>query len=61
MLILLTFMGFIFSILLAGAPWIAQHKELLIPYLKDPFAVDCFSTDVSWSGWEPLLVLVTCY
>lgn len=52
MLLLLIFIGFVFSVLLIGAPWIAQHKNLLIPYLKDPFAVDCLHTPVLWNGFE---------
>jgi hypothetical protein len=55
MLLLITFIGFLFSLLLTAAPWLAQHKQLLIPYLKDPFAVDCLSVDVIWQGWEFLI------
>lgn len=52
LLVLIMLIGGIFSLLLVAAPWLAQHKELLIPYLSDPFAVDCLNTDVSWSGYE---------
>lgn len=51
----LAFIGMIFSLLLMGLPIIAQHKELLIPYLKDPFAVACLKTNVHWSGYEFLI------
>ena len=47
--------GIIFSLLLFLAPWIAQHKEILIPYLKDPFAVDCLKTEVHWNGYESFI------
>jgi hypothetical protein len=51
-------MGSIFSLLLTAAPYIAINKQLLIPLLKDPFAVDCLSTEVHWSGMEPLIGIV---
>ncbi len=51
-LIILILIGSIFSLLLFGAPWLAQNKEFLIPYLKDQFAVDCLSTNVHWTGVE---------
>ncbi len=48
----------IFSILLIGVPLLAAHKELLIPYLKDPFAVACLQTAVKWSGFEFIIGLI---
>ncbi len=54
-LFLLGLTGSFFAILLAGVPWLAQRKELLIPYLDDPFAVDCLRTDVQWNGSEILI------
>jgi hypothetical protein len=57
-LILLGMIGSLFSILLIAVPWLAQHKELLIPYLDDPFAVDCLRTDVQWNGSEILIGIV---
>ncbi|HYV90798.1 MAG TPA: glycosyltransferase family 39 protein [Chitinophagales bacterium] len=51
-LIILVLMGSIFSLLLFGVPWLAQNKEFLIPRLKDPFAIDCLSTNVHWNGTE---------
>jgi len=50
--------GITFSLLLFGAPWLAQHKEALIPYLKDSFAVDCLKTEVHWSGFESSIGIV---
>lgn len=44
--------GFIFSMVLTFLPIIATHKEFLIPYLKDPFAVASLQVPVNWSGYE---------
>ncbi|MEO8414123.1 MAG: glycosyltransferase family 39 protein [Ginsengibacter sp.] len=52
---LLAFMGFVFSLLLAGLPYIAMHKNLVIPYLHDPFAVASLNVPVNWSGYESLI------
>jgi 4-amino-4-deoxy-L-arabinose transferase-like glycosyltransferase len=52
---LLLFFGFLFSLVLAAAPWLAKNSDVLVPYLKDPFAVDCLKTEVAWSGLEPLI------
>ncbi|MEO6167510.1 MAG: glycosyltransferase family 39 protein [Chitinophagales bacterium] len=55
LLILVAIIGGIFSLLLSAAPWLAQHKELLVPYLNDPFALDCLGTEVHWSGYESFI------
>jgi len=44
--------GGLLSLLLIGVPIIAQHKEAIIPYIKDPFAVACLNTPVEWNGFE---------
>ncbi|HSQ44100.1 MAG TPA: hypothetical protein VLM16_03835, partial [Ginsengibacter sp.] len=54
-IILLAFGGFVFSFLLAGLPYVASHKNLLIPYLHDPFAVASLNVPVRWSGYESLI------
>ncbi|MEO5674453.1 MAG: glycosyltransferase family 39 protein [Chitinophagales bacterium] len=51
-LFILTAMSAFFSLLLFAAPLIGEHKEILFPYLKDQFAIDCLLTDVLWKGWE---------
>lgn len=51
-IMILCFTGLIFSLVLTLLPIIATHKELLIPYLKDPFAVACLQVNVYWSGYE---------
>lgn len=50
--ILLVILAVIFSAALTILPFVASHKEWLIPHLDDPFAVACFQTPVSWGGWE---------
>ena len=55
LLILIAIMGFVFSFLLAAVPYIANHHELILPYLKDPFAAASLNVNVSWSGFESLI------
>jgi 4-amino-4-deoxy-L-arabinose transferase-like glycosyltransferase len=55
LLILIAFMGFIFSFLLAALPYIANHHELILPYLKDPFAAASLNVNVHWSGFESFI------
>ena len=55
-LILIT--GTIFSVILIGLPVIVRFKDLLIPYIKDDFAIACLSTPVKWSGYEFLIGVV---
>ena len=55
LLILIAFMGFIFSFLLAALPYVANHHELILPYLKDPFAAASLNVTVHWSGFESFI------
>ncbi len=55
MLILILIMGLVFSFLLAALPYVANHQELILPYLKDPFAAASLGVDVAWSGFESLI------
>ena len=55
LLILIAFMGFIFSFLLAALPYVANHHELILPYLKDPFAKASLNVSVHWSGYESFI------
>ncbi len=57
-IILLAVMGFVFSLLLAGLPYVAAHKDLLIPYLHDAFAVASLNVPVKWSGYESLIGII---
>ncbi|MEO6905818.1 MAG: glycosyltransferase family 39 protein [Ginsengibacter sp.] len=52
LLILILFIGFIFSFLLAALPYVANHHELILPYLKDPFAAASLNINVHWGGFE---------
>lgn len=49
---LLLIIGSIFSMLLTLAPLIANFKDQIIPYIKDPFAVASLQVAVEWQGWE---------
>jgi len=55
LLVLIAFMGFVFSFLLAALPYVANHHELLLPYLKDPFAAASLNVNVHWSGFESFI------
>ncbi len=52
LLILIAFMGLVFSSLLAALPYVANHQALILPYLKDPFAAASLNVNVHWSGYE---------
>lgn len=58
LLILITIMGFVFSFLLAAIPYVANHHELILPYLKDPFAAASLNVSVNWSGFESVIGIV---
>ncbi|MEO8719463.1 MAG: glycosyltransferase family 39 protein [Ginsengibacter sp.] len=55
LLILIGFMGLVFSFLLAALPYVANHHELILPYLKDPFAAASLNADVHWQGFESFI------
>src|SRR6185312_6154646 len=55
LLILIACMGFVFSFLLAALPYVANHHELILPYLKDPYAAASLNVNVHWSGFESLI------
>jgi 4-amino-4-deoxy-L-arabinose transferase-like glycosyltransferase len=58
LLILIGFMGFVFSFLLAALPYVANHHELILPYLKDPFAAASLNVNVNWSGFESFIGII---
>lgn len=47
--------GTVFSVILIGIPLISRYKDLIIPYIKDRFAIDCLNTAVKWNGFEFLI------
>lgn len=55
MITLLLFMALIFALLLSALPFVAKHKEIIIPYLQDPFAVASLNVQVDWSGYESFI------
>jgi len=55
LLVLIACMGFVFSFLLAALPYVANHHELILPYLKDPYAAASLNVNVHWSGFETLI------
>lgn len=58
LLVLIAFMGFVFSFLLAALPYVANHHELILPYLKDPFAAASLDVNVHWSGFESYIGII---
>lgn len=45
-------MGIIFSLIMISVPMAAMNKEIILPYINDPFAKASFMQDVSWLGIE---------
>lgn len=58
LLMVIAIMGLIFSFLLSALPYVASHHELILPYLKDPFAAASLNVNVSWSGFESLIGII---
>lgn len=44
--------GGLLGLVLTAAPLVGMHKDVLIPYIKDPFAVANLQAKVIWGGWE---------
>ena len=44
--------GVLLGAIFTALPILLQYKEVLYPYLNDPFAKDSLSTEVFWSGYE---------
>jgi 4-amino-4-deoxy-L-arabinose transferase-like glycosyltransferase len=55
---ILSITGALFSIILIGLPLVSKYKELIVPYIKDDFAVACLNTPVKWSGFEFMIGFV---
>ena len=47
--------GTVFSIILIGLPLVVRYKDLIIPYIKDDFAIACLNAPVKWNGYEFLI------
>jgi 4-amino-4-deoxy-L-arabinose transferase-like glycosyltransferase len=52
---ILSITGAIFSMILVALPLVPKYKNLIIPFIKDDFAVACLNTSVKWSGYEFLI------
>ena len=52
--------GLMLALTVAVLTWIDQYKNALISrnLFRDPFAVDCLSSDAGWKGYESLAALV---
>ncbi len=49
---LMGIIGIAMSAAMAALPLIGHYKHLLIPYIKDDFAVACLSVSAGWNGFE---------
>ncbi len=47
-------MGLIFSSLLALLPYLANHPQIIEPYIRDEYARANLNIKVEWQGWESL-------
>lgn len=54
----LLFIGILLGIILTAVPLVGQHSDLIIPYIKDPFAVQNLQAKVVWNGWEQYIGIV---
>jgi 4-amino-4-deoxy-L-arabinose transferase-like glycosyltransferase len=43
--------GLLFSVILIGVPLAGYNRSLIIPYVKDKFAVACMQQPVDWQLW----------
>lgn len=55
---LLLAVGCFFGGAFVAVPLLAQHNDLLIPFLKNDFAVACLQSPVTWGGYEFVIGLV---
>ena len=56
--VLFILVGTIWGILLTVLPLIMKNKEVLFPYMNDPFAVESMKTPIEWSGFEFLIGII---
>ena len=47
--------GFSLGIAFTALPIVGMDPDVIIPYIKDPFAVANFEASVSWSVWEVMI------
>jgi len=58
LIILLVITGTIFSFILFAVPLVFNNKEIVLPYITDPFAAACLNTYVNWSNLDYLAGLI---
>ena len=46
--------GGLWSLLLVALPLVGRHKNLIVPYIQDPFAVGNLQANVKWTIWESI-------
>lgn len=51
-LVLLTFVGILLGTIFTAIPLIIKFKEIVVPFIKDKFAVQNILLPVQWSGYE---------
>ncbi len=51
-------LGILWAVLLFALPFAAGHVELLLPYLRDPFAAACLQTPVTWDIWGQVIAVL---
>ena len=47
-----------YAAVLAGLVLFDHFKDLIVPYVQDPFAVSCMEASADWMGWEPFAGVV---
>jgi len=55
MTVLILAVGTLISLAFILAPIIALNKQLVLPYIKDEFAIANFHAQVHWMGWESMI------
>lgn len=53
-------LGILWAVLLFALPFAAGHVELLLPYLRDPFAAACLQTPVTWDICGQVIAVFIC-
>ncbi|MDX2195050.1 MAG: glycosyltransferase family 39 protein [Cytophagales bacterium] len=60
--IVLAFTGILLALAIATTPYVLRLKEYIIPYIKDPFAVQMLlDAPPHFTGWESVVALFTVF
>lgn len=60
MSVLLFFIGGLIAFTIVLLPYVVLHKEILIPYVKDDFAIASLQANVNWSMMESGIGIIYC-